>query len=147
MKMEVKAAALSVIFLVAFSACESGSSGSNDPELDVTKPAFPVRLVFIHHSCGEHWLANDNGNLGIALNGNNYYVCDTNYGWDAAAGDNLGDHTNTEDWPSWFNDTKMPYVYATASHETWNHNDIAQPSGENEIIMFKSCYPLSEVDS
>ena len=145
MKMEVKAAALSVIFLVAFSACESGSSGSNDPELDVTKPASPVRLVFIHHSCGQNWLADGNGNLGIALNDNNYYVCDTNYGWDAQTDDNLGDHTNTENWPSWFNDTKMPYVYATASHETWNHNDIAQPSGENEIIMFKSCYPLSEV--
>lgn len=145
MKMEVKAVALSVIFLVAFSACESGSSGSNDPELNVTKPASPVRLVFIHHSCGQNWLADGNGNLGIALNDNNYYVCDTNYGWDAEAGDNLGDNTNTTDWPSWFNDTKMPYVYGMASHETWDDNNIAQPSGENGIIMFKSCYPLSEV--
>jgi len=114
--------------------------------LNVAMPATPVRLLFIHHSCGQNWLADGNGGLGIALNDNNYYVCDTNYGWDAASEDNLGDSTNTENWPDWFNNTKMPYVYATTSHETWTGNDIAQPAGENEIIMFKSCYPLSEVD-
>ncbi|RLB76148.1 MAG: hypothetical protein DRH24_18390 [Deltaproteobacteria bacterium] len=25
--------------------------------LDVTPPASPVKLIFIHHSCGENWLA------------------------------------------------------------------------------------------
>jgi hypothetical protein len=137
---------------------DPGSSGGPTAwgsSLDVTKPASPVRLIFIHHSCGENWLANGNGELGNALNDNNYYVSDTYYGWNTEKytppkdkpEDTLGDHTNTEDWPSWFNDTQMPYVYASSSHTTWDHNDIAAPSGENEIIMFKSCYPCSEVGS
>ena len=44
-------------------------------------PSAPVRLIFIHHSSGENWLADDNGGLGIALRDNNYVVSDTNYGW------------------------------------------------------------------
>ncbi len=182
MRKEVKVVALSVIFLVALSSCDTGSSGKTDAtgtagsndttsnattdtttdttthtggitgwtaSLDVTKPASPVRLVFIHHSCGQNWLSDTDssygGSLGDALNDNNYYVSDTSYGWNAEPGDNLGNNTNTADWPLWFNDTKMQYVYATASHSTWDGNDIAQPAGENEIVMFKSCYPLSEV--
>lgn len=165
MKPVINSVAVSLILLLALTSCDSGTSnGSANPggtggagstgdtivggtSLNVTKPASPVRLIFIHHSCGANWLADDNGGLGKALNDSNYYVCDTYYGWNAEPGDGLGDNTNTDQWPLWFNDTKMPYVYVSASHETWNGNDIAQPSGENEIIMFKSCYPLSEVGS
>ncbi len=43
-------------------------------------PAEPVKLVFIHHSCGENWLADGHGNLGRSLAENNYFVSDTNYG-------------------------------------------------------------------
>ncbi len=43
--------------------------------------AQPVKLIFIHHSCGENWLDDTNGGLGIALRDNNYFVSDTNYGW------------------------------------------------------------------
>jgi len=112
--------------------------------LDTTPPATPVKLVFIHHSCGDNWLENGNGNLGTALNSNNYYVTETNYGWDAEPGDNLGSSTDTSDWPLWFNGTKMPYVYANNFHYAYT-NTITDPGGENEIIMFKSCYPNSEV--
>ncbi len=87
-----------------------------------------------------------NGNLGAALNANNYYVTETNYGWDAEPGDDLGDLTNTSDWPLWFNDTKMPYVYANNAHYAYG-NAIPDPGGENQIIMFKSCFPCSEVGS
>jgi hypothetical protein len=140
--------------LVALAACNNGTTPATGTpistdglltSLNVAMPTTPVRLVFIHHSCGANWLADGNGELGIALNDNNYYVCDTYYGWDAATDDSLGDYTDTGNWPDWFNNAKMPYVYATSSHETWSGNDIAQPAGENEIIMFKSCYPLSEV--
>ena len=41
------------------------------------------KIMFIHHSCGSNWLANGNGNLGAALNANNYYVTESDYGWDA----------------------------------------------------------------
>ncbi len=117
-----------------------------DLVIDTTHPTSLVKLVFIHHSCGGNWLANGNGNLGASLNANNYYVTETNYGWDAEPGDNLGDQTDTGDWPSWFNDIKMPYVYANNQHSAYT-NTISNPGGENEIIMFKSCYPLSEVGS
>lgn len=151
----LKAVAFAVVFFVAFSSCDSGSSGKTDTSgatgwsdsLDVTKPASPVRLVFIHHSCGQNWLADGDGGLGVALNANNYYVSDTSYGWNAEPGDNLGTTTDTTNWPLWFNDTKMPYVYQTASHTTWDGNTLALPAGDNEIVMFKSCYPNSEVDS
>nr|WP_319374367.1 CARDB domain-containing protein [uncultured Methanobacterium sp.] len=117
-----------------------------DLVIDPTPPSSPVKITFIHHSCGGNWLADGNGNLGAALNANNYYVTETDYGWDAESGDNLGDYTNTNDWPSWFNDVKMPYVYANDQHSAYT-NTISNPGGENEIIMFKSCFPLSEVGS
>ena len=53
----------------------AGATVNTDP------PAAPVKLVFIHHSTGENWLADGNGGLGIALRDNNYFVSDTNYGW------------------------------------------------------------------
>jgi len=115
---------------------------------EVSDPtAMPIsitKLVFIHHSCGGNWLATGNGNLGTTLNNNNYYVSETNYGWDAEPGDNLGDRTDTDDWPEWFTDQKMPYIYNNDYHSAYT-NTISNPGGENEIIMFKSCYPLSEV--
>jgi hypothetical protein len=114
--------------------------------ISLQSPSSTVKLTFIHHSCGSNWLADGNGNLGAVLNANNYYVTDTNYGWDAEPDDNLGDNTNTEDWYLWFNDVKMPYVYSNNA-ETVYTNTITNPGGENEIIMFKSCYPLSEVGS
>ena len=112
--------------------------------LNTSKPNSTVKLVFIHHSSGGNWLADGNGYLGEHLNSNNYYVTETNYGWNAETNDGLGDHTDTTDWPSWFNDEKMPYVYNNNEHSAYT-NTIANPGGENEIIMFKSCFPNSEV--
>ena len=80
------------------------------------------------------------------MNNNYYYVTECDYGWDAEINDNLGDHTNTTDWNDWFNDTKMPYVYTNSYHYDYT-NTISDPGGENSIIMFKSCYPCSEVGS
>ena len=34
---------------------------------DPSPPAAPVKLIFIHHSCGENWLADGQGGLGVAL--------------------------------------------------------------------------------
>jgi hypothetical protein len=119
-------------------------SGGGGTVLNTTHPASTVKICFIHHSTGSDWIATGDGNLGSALNANNYYVTECDYGWDAETNDNLGDHTDTEDWPSWFNNTKMPYVYNNNSHFDYT-NTIANPGGENEIIMFKSCYPNSEV--
>jgi hypothetical protein len=141
-----------IIFLSLFFNCglqngkSNNSDESNNTVISSTPPSSPVKLIFIHHSCGENWLRTGNGDLGSALNLNNYYVSDTNYGWDAESNDNLGDRTDTIHWPEWFTDTKMPYVYSNNSNSCYT-NTITNPGGENEIIMFKSCYPNSDVGS
>ena len=58
---------------------------------DPSPPTAPVKLIFIHHSCGENWLADCDGGLGMALRDNNYFVSDTNYGWGP---DGIGDSTD-----------------------------------------------------
>ena len=40
--------------------------------VNTAPPASPVKLVFIHHSTGEAWLADGHGGLGDALRQNNY---------------------------------------------------------------------------
>lgn len=119
----------------------------------IAPPARPVKLIFIHHSCGENWLADDNGGLGIALRDNNYFVSDTNYGWgpeDADAGyDTIGDHTDIGNWYAWFcgphSSTYLSALYAESEQHAWYARMDNDPGGENEIIMFKSCFPNSNL--
>ncbi len=66
---------------------------------DLNPPDRSIRLIFIHHSTGENWLSNGYGNLGRALDENNYYVSDTNYGWGP---NSIGDRTDIPDWEEWF---------------------------------------------
>ena len=51
----------------------------------VTPHALPVKIMFIHHSVGGHWLAHDYGGLVNELNSNNFYVNDVTYGWEPQA--------------------------------------------------------------
>ena len=135
-----------------FSSCEvafadgtavSASGGSAGTPGDETEdvslaPAYgeTVNLIFIHHSVGENWL---NDGLAEMLNANKIHVADTYYGWS-----DMGDYTDTKDWPKWFNDDVMPSVYSKLDTETAS-NSIAPGNGENTIIMFKSCFPNSDV--
>ncbi|RJP24608.1 MAG: hypothetical protein C4527_18340 [Candidatus Omnitrophota bacterium] len=99
-------------------------------------------LVFLHHSCGENWL---NDGLRSVLDAKDYIdeVNDIYYGdvltpdsgRPASLGDVAGDHTNMNHWILWFND----YLEGIRKFDA--------ASGKNTIIMFKSCYPLSHVDS
>ena len=113
-------------------------------QVDTTPPNTTTKICFIHHSTGSAWIASGDGNLGAALNDNNYYVTEIDYYWDAQAEEDIGSHTDTRDWPRWFTDTIMPDVYDNSAHFDYT-NEIDDPGGENEIIMFKSCYPNSEV--
>ncbi len=118
--------------------------------LNTAPPSSTVRLIFLHHSCGCNWLATSNGNLGAQLNANNYYVSDAYYGWadppsPPAQYTVMGDHTDTGDWPYWFNGNVMPYVYAETAAACYSPNTVTNPGGENEVILFKSCYPNSDV--
>jgi hypothetical protein len=38
--------------------------------LNPAPPVSPVKLIFIHHSCGKNWLTKGNGGLDIALKNN-----------------------------------------------------------------------------
>ncbi len=118
-------------------------------------PATPVKLIFIHHSTGGNWLADPNsdqpsGGLGIALRDNNYYVSATNYGWGP---DNIGDRTDIPNWTEWFTGPDSArFMEALFNESGQNVGDFGpwsrmarDPGGENEIVMFKSCFPNSNL--
>jgi hypothetical protein len=109
-------------------------------------PIETVKLIFIHHSCGENWLADGNGGLGIALRDNNYFVSDTNYGWGP---DSIGDYTDIGRWWTWFrgpsSSTYLSALYAEFGQHSTYSRLTEDPGGENQIIMFKSCFPNSNL--
>ncbi|MBN1231265.1 MAG: hypothetical protein JXA19_05335 [Anaerolineales bacterium] len=118
--------------------------------LNPTMPSEPVKLIFIHHSVGENWLSNEDGGLGRALGENNYFISDTYYGWGPGG---IGDATDIPDWIRWFrsNETQriMDDVYNESDDDAagWDYYNrpMSDPGGENTIILFKSCYPNSEL--
>jgi hypothetical protein len=122
---------------------QAGQDNPNPPE-EV------VKLIFIHHSTGENWLMDGYGDLGLTLQANNYFVSDTNYGWGP---NGIGDRTDIPNWIEWFvgtnRDTYMNAVYteSQANAGGWDYytRNLADPGGENEIIMFKSCFPNSDL--
>jgi hypothetical protein len=107
-------------------------------------PANPVRLVFIHHSCGENWLSDGNGGLGFALRDNNYFVSDTNYD---GGPDAIGSSTDLGQWWLWFRGPDsakyLGALYAWGGQSCEYSRIADSPSGENQIVMFKSCFPNS----
>lgn len=123
------------------------------PAGNPSPPAQPVRLVFVHHSTGENWLNDESGGLGIALQNNNYFVSDANYAWgpaDQDVGDGaIGDHTDIGHWYSWFagphRTTYLNALYALADQNSWYSRLPIAPTGANQIIMFKSCFPNSNL--
>ncbi|NVN93290.1 MAG: hypothetical protein HXX11_22210, partial [Desulfuromonadales bacterium] len=111
---------------------------------NTTPPAQPVRLIFIHHSTGQNWLDDTNGRLGIALRDNNYFTSDTNYGWGPGA---IGDSTDIGNWWQWFRGPNASTYLSALFSESGQHSSYSRlsttPEGENEIVMFKSCFPNS----
>jgi len=113
-------------------------------------PDKTVKLIFIHHSSGENWLADDNGGLGLALMKNNYFVSDTNYDWgpnDPNLGGPIGSYTDFGNWWNWFLGPNQNVVLKALYSENQQHAAYTRlendPGGENEIILFKSCFPNS----
>jgi hypothetical protein len=111
---------------------------------DPNAPASPVKLIFIHHSTGENWLADENGGLGLALRDNNYFVSDTNYEWGP---DSIGSTTDIGNWWTWFRGPSSAMYTAAVYAESGQHSSYTrldtEPLGSNEIVMFKSCFPNS----
>jgi PKD repeat protein len=132
-----------LVSLVFLGGIASGQAGDINPD----PPNSPVKLIFIHHSTGENWLADHDGGLGIALRDNNYFVSDTNYGWGP---DGIGDRTDIGHWWEWFRGPdRATYMNALFS-ESRRHSDYSRlrqnPGGSNEIVMFKSCFPNSQLE-
>jgi hypothetical protein len=125
----------------------NGESGMALAAINTDPPGAPVRLIFIHHSTGENWLNDDNGGLGMLLRDNNYFVSDTNYGWGPDPPDPIGNHTDIGDWWSWFRGANAAQYMAALFAESGQHSSYsriaATPAGENELVMFKSCFPNS----
>ncbi len=109
-------------------------------------PASTVKLIFIHHSCGENWLDDGDGGLGLALRNNNYFVSDTNYEWGPG---NIGDTTDIGHWWTWFRGpnsaTYLSTLYAESGQNSSYSRLSTDPGSENEVIMFKSCFPNSHL--
>jgi hypothetical protein len=143
------------LFCLILASCSQGQASK--PTLPISPngdnpnpPSTPVKLVFIHHSTGGYWLADKVGGLGKALMENNYYVSATNYGWGP---DSIGDRTDIIHWPEWFTGANRDkYMDALFTENGQNFGDFGKwsrlrsdPGGENQIIVFKSCYPNSDL--
>lgn len=136
-----------IVLFAVLSCCGSFSilNAADNPD----PPANPVRLVFIHHSTGEAWLADDHGTLGITLRDNRYFVSDTNYGWGpvSSLGSPIGDYTDIGHWWTWFRsaeqETYLNALYQESGQNCGYSRLDTEPAGENRIIVFKSCFPNS----
>ncbi len=142
--------AISILAIVLFTAlfgARLGLQPARSQAIDASPPAEAVRLVFVHHSTGENWLRDDDGGMGRALAENNYFVSDTNYGWGP---DSIGDRTDIVNWPEWFLADQSSRYLQALFEEADQHSDYTRtfdnPGGENEIIMFKSCFPNSALE-
>jgi hypothetical protein len=96
-----------------------------------------TNFVFIHHSVGGNWL--DDGDLKAQLTAKGINVHDITYG-DDVPGTPVpgmqpnGDYTDVKDWYFWFHN----FLGGVLEWEC--------AAGEsNQIVMFKSCYPNSEI--
>jgi len=157
---------LTTLLSASLTACGStgGSGAQNDgagaamdrstsPEPSTTESSeTPAKLIFVHHSTGELWLADDHGGLGLELRRNDYFVSDTNYGWGRSLppsrGEDIGTTTDIGDWWTWFrgpaSDQYMTALYAESDRHSNGYSRLAtDPGGPNEIVMFKSCFPNS----
>lgn len=138
---------LSVIVLTALALISATPHAPNNQSPDPSPPDHPVKLIFIHHSTGENWLTDGYGDLGKTLSQNNYFVSDTNYGWGPEA---IGDRTDIPNWTEWFASENTPAYMDALLNENEQHasytRTLADPGGENEIIMFKSCFPNSALE-
>ena len=141
------AAACGLVLTAAILAPSQDLAWARPALQEAAPPDRVVRLVFIHHSTGENWLADDNGGLGLALADNNYFVSDTNYGWGPDA---IGDRTDIPDWIEWFRGPASERYTAELFVEDGQNASYtrseANPGGENEIVLFKSCFPNSNLE-
>ena len=143
-----------VVFAIVCPARDSETLAGQSAD-DPRPPSAPVKLVFIHHSTGGNWLADPStdqpsGGLARALMRNNYFVSASNYGWGP---EGVGDRTDIPNWAEWFagpnSATLLNALYRESGQNVgdfgaWSRM-ASDPGGENQIILFKSCFPNSDL--
>jgi len=102
--------------------------------LDRVNELLPKRLVFIHHSVGQNWI--NDGGLKDSLMELGISVQSATYGYD------IGEKTDINDWLPKF-ENNLDKILKFDNLAPNNQNDTL----ENEIIMFKSCFPNSDIIS
>lgn len=108
--------------------------GSVDRLTDALDRSYSHRLVFLHHSVGsgllyQGGLRDSLLQLGISVRGATY-------------GDEIGQQTDMADWlPKFKND--LPRVLTFKGHPDLYYKD----GTNNNIVMFKSCFPNSQIES
>lgn len=137
-----KNAVLAIVLLLAasFSVSTAGAALVETGSQSLTSASADDDLVFIHHSVGANWL---NTGLEAELLAKLYVderndisygtVMSPDAGRPVSLGAVPGDLTNMNHWILWFND----YLEGVKVH--------GSASGYNRIVMFKSCYPISNV--
>jgi len=107
-------------------------------------PDRPLRLLFIHHSCGGQLLAAAGPDVGTNAiytthpNGGGLRRCLEQAGYEvheAAYGSRLGEHTDLFDWLPKFRE-QMDQVLACEQPDS-----PYRDGRRNEIVAFKSCFP------
>ena len=136
-----------LILLLGMALLSSLAASPIQQEDSSAPPDHVVKLIFIHHSTGENLLREDYGGLGLALSQNKYFVSDTNYGWGPDA---IGDRTDIPNWTEWFASENTPHFMDALFNESGQNSSytrtVSDPGGENEIILFKSCFPNSALE-
>jgi hypothetical protein len=115
------------------------------PAMDISAfssapPDRPVDLLFLHHSVGTQWLADqgpeggknnhpEGGALRKNLEQQGYVVHEATYG------SAIGEKTDLFDWLPKFRE-HMSQILACA-----NQDVSLKPPAQNRIVLFKSCYP------
>jgi hypothetical protein len=99
-------------------------------------------ILFIHHSVGAQWLDSSKGDLRDSLENPalNDYVFSVH---DATYGDAIGDDTDVCQWVSKFENQMTEVLRFDRSVDVY----YADPAEFNQIVMFKSCYPASDIES
>lgn len=116
---------------------QTGALLADSPKMS---PSADDDLVFIHHSVGGNWLSSgleaellaklyidERNDIGYGT------IMTPDAGRPASLGAVPGDLTNMNHWILWFND----YLDGVRVH--------GSATGYNRIILFKSCYPISNV--
>ena len=110
------------------------TSLSLDTGQDPGKPSRPLTMNWMHHSTGKNILE---GGLAAALKQNNIQFYDMYYKEGTTDGYVIGDHTDPKDFPKAFNTPQFLDVI-----RKW---ELTGDKKQHDIIMFKSCYPASDI--